>query len=762
MPAALQVELCRGEHSAAVVDCVHAFQESGGAAAGGATSKAQVETCKGGNSIIPAECYRAMPAWVPQAAKLSLCKAAASAAPAQCAAALARRVSPGVAADAVARLCRGAQTEAPAACFVHGVSGVVGRTLGKADTADLCRGADSEEPVKCFAAITDRTITAESKVALCCGAGGAARAQCVRAATHRLAPPQKLALCAAARGDAPTAPLACFTAAPATLPDDLRIRLCSGAASNAPADCAKAAPAALPPQHRAELCRGAASAAPGLCARAMPIQAAPSVTVDVCRDAASAAPAQCFAACDGAVPAALAVALCRGAASTAPAECAAAAVPRSREAASNAQCPLKGASGQPRRIVPMALAVELCRASGNDAAAVGCAATAPHGFSDADLLRLCSGGGGGADGAGAVRCAAAAPRRLPAAARAELCRGAAGVQPAACADAMHYSRGVKEVVATCRGALTTTPAYCVNALHHAPGGGATARQIEDCRGAAPVHTSIGVRELKHAGEGGVLYTGARVEAVLEVKDQWGRFMEWDSGTYVRASLAPRGSNGAFIGGAGRVNATVDGVVRFSHLTFSAPGNLTLRFDVGGAHLASALLRVVETKEAAFARACGAVVRALRCPSDAAAARRAAAAELNAADEIFALVPPPLSWNAIVCGGALRNQGFRVAPGWRRAAWVWYTPAVEALATGRGVPTPLMTALERLGLGEGASGGDVRRAYYRESLRWHPDRWARHPALAERAQAVFELVSEAYAELRAGAKLAATGQESAAV
>ncbi|CAM9915870.1 unnamed protein product [Phaeothamnion confervicola] len=54
----------------------------------------------------------------------------------------------------------------------------------------------------------------------------------------------------------------------------------------------------------------------------------------------------------------------------------------------------------------------------------------------------------------------------------------------------------------------------------------------------------------------------------------------------------------------------------------------------------------------------------------------------------------------------------------------------------------------LGVEPGAGRAAVRRAYYRLSLAWHPDRWPRHPLHAPLAQAVFEHVAAAYAELTA--------------
>ena len=42
--------------------------------------------------------------------------------------------------------------------------------------------------------------------------------------------------------------------------------------------------------------------------------------------------------------------------------------------------------------------------------------------------------------------------------------------------------------------------------------------------------------------------------------------------------------------------------------------------------------------------------------------------------------------------------------------------------------------------------EIRRAYYRKSLQWHPDRWAGMGMYALPVQAAFELINEAYNSL----------------
>lgn len=52
--------------------------------------------------------------------------------------------------------------------------------------------------------------------------------------------------------------------------------------------------------------------------------------------------------------------------------------------------------------------------------------------------------------------------------------------------------------------------------------------------------------------------------------------------------------------------------------------------------------------------------------------------------------------------------------------------------------------------ERAAQKEIRRAYYRKSLQWHPDRWAGLGMYQLAVQGAFELINEAYNALTGGA------------
>ncbi|OAY78657.1 DnaJ subfamily B member 6 [Ananas comosus] len=52
----------------------------------------------------------------------------------------------------------------------------------------------------------------------------------------------------------------------------------------------------------------------------------------------------------------------------------------------------------------------------------------------------------------------------------------------------------------------------------------------------------------------------------------------------------------------------------------------------------------------------------------------------------------------------------------------------------------------LGIRKNASGADIRSAYRKLALKWHPDRWAKDPTAAAEAKRRFQRIQEAYSVL----------------
>ncbi|CAN0089971.1 unnamed protein product, partial [Discosporangium mesarthrocarpum] len=286
----------------------------------------------------------------------------------------------------------------------------------------------------------------------------------------------------------------------------------------------------------------------------------------------------------------------------------------------------------------------------------------------------------------------------------------------------------------------------------------TPEDVDACRRAVPAPSGLVIMELGHEGE--AIRPWEPVWATLEVRDQWGGYMPGDHETVVRASVAPGGSGGATVVEGARTNTSRSGVVHFSHLAFTEAGNLTVRFSIGDITLASARVVVVETQEGLLARNCRGVFSLLECPvamgieGGPNSSPGTVHLTLPSLTESVSVVEGDVAWLVFACMGFFEQRGVPVAiftgkgvgEKARRTgvvAQLWYHPGMEALETGSGLPSCSQTPRERLGVSSGAGVREVRRAYYRLSLMWHPDRWVRHAMHLEQAQEMFELVSEAY-------------------
>lgn len=586
-------------------------------------------------------------------------------------------------------------------------------------------------------------------------------------------------LCQGAAEGSPTAAAACLKMVPHNLPPEFAVALCRKASDyKAAVECAKVARHTVGDSTDGllALCGDASSTAPAHCAKAAyQVGADRDLAVVLCAGSASLAPASCFAAAPRQMPPGIRVEACVGAQSTSPALCLAAAMPHGPRGKpeGEAVCPLDpDAGGIPRRDVGHRLAARLCSNALGDSPAK-CARAAPLRMSDGDVEVLCA-AEGLPEGEETAHCAAAALMiGFSSASAASLCRGAQSGAPADCAATAAHRIGEAGRLAACAGASSNAPARCINSLSasRVP----SAAEVTECRAAIPRPSGLHITNLGH--EGDVLFPDQPMHASLEVWDQWGAMLHSDSSTVVRASVAVRGSNGAVVNAFGRFNTSSDGIVHFSHLSFSGPGNLTLQFYIDGIDnesigaatayvrvpLEAARVVVAETEHGAIIRRCRSVFSQLACPwplegeggKASSIGGGAVGAEDGAPSPVATEAVSTVSggaaaaWYVMTCQQVLEENGIYVAyvPSRNKetlSALLWYHPGVEALETGAGLPTRDQTAWERLGVDRHASARELRRAYYRQSLLWHPDRWVRYAMHSARAQEVFQIVSEAHA------------------
>lgn len=568
----------------------------------------------------------------------------------------------------------------------------------------------------------------------------------------------RVILCQGATEPNPIASAECFKAIPHDLPVASAVALCREVADSRVAGCAKSARHIVgDSDDLVVLCRHASSSIPAHCAKtAFRLGAQKHLAAALCAGSTSLAPASCFAAAPQQISAALRAMTCTGAQSTTPGLCLVAAMPRGlRAQVDGAVCPLSQESGSPpRQGLDHRLAARLCQNASNDGPA-SCGHKAPLQMSHDDVNVLCA-AAGRPQGESTARCATAALMAgLSSSSSATLCRGAGSNAPAVCASAVAPRIVEAGRVTLCRGASSNAPARCANSLptSRPP----SAEDLAECRIAVPRPSGLQITNLGHDGEN--LFPDQPIRATVQVLDQWGGEIPSDSSTVVRASIALQGSNGVTVNAHGRSNATINGLAHFSHISFSGSGSLTLQFsiDTGAGEvsvpLAAAHVIVAETEHGAIIRRCGRLFSSLACPLEARAARVSETREHEQSvptEAVSALSGgAAAAWSMFTCQHILEANGVRVAylssvTTGPLTAWLWYHPGIETLETGAGLPTRDQPAWDRLGVDRDAGEREVRRAYYRQSLLWHPDRWVRHSMHTARAQEVFEVISEAYA------------------
>ncbi|KAJ1450781.1 hypothetical protein M885DRAFT_531439 [Pelagophyceae sp. CCMP2097] len=717
-----------------------------------------VELCAGGGTEAAAQCFSRAPMQFEAAAAARLCAGAdAVTLPVvlACAADLAKRAKKE---DVTARAAAFCKKGGSLPCVAE--SGA----LPLADALDLCAGGGRAAPAE----RTPSKAAKATKTPQPAAETGASAAKCHHAAKKARLGDQASQLC---RGALSAAPGECAVLAPYTMDAESKVVLCHNlGAIDAPPEVAK--------QHAKRRAECAAEAL----RQYGSAQANYAEAAALCRGAIDSGPPDCVGHARrplaGAFGARDVDALCRGAVAAA------------------AQAPVRCASQVlrdaklRRRTVDAQTIAALCAAVDGNALAAAiadCARSSGNLHKDA-LQRLCRARGRpAAQIDAAAACFAATDSRLAsldAEARAALC-GTAPVEaphgPAKCAQRASVAEAglsAAQVLELCAGARDATPAHC--AIFRRIGGSGDAgrfrRSADDCRRATSVASSLDVAELTYEGKAEAhrrLRRREKIRCTLRVLDQFGRFLEGDSRTVVVASMALQGSNGATLDGRKSAVARA-GVVTLDELSFSKPGNFTLRFrlaadpaaaaDDAAPHGAAAFVHVSPDADFGFDSPAGRCAFALFSSAQSHVDGGLDGDDAGGAAAAFATVGVRLGAGALArpatfrCRERLAEAGFVVADGWGGATWVWYRaglvaieaslllPEAAARAFRPAVPTAATALHAVLGVEPGATAKQVRKAYHRLSLQWHPDRWVGFPHYLEHVNRIFDIVSDAHQQL----------------
>jgi hypothetical protein len=302
--------------------------------------------------------------------------------------------------------------------------------------------------------------------------------------------------------------------------------------------------------------------------------------------------------------------------------------------------------------------------------------------------------------------------------------------------------------------------------------------IEMCANTETIPTSIKVLKLLSSNNDIHVTSGQRFSLHLQLYDQFGLPMhKQDDDIYIYTSINDNNEQGAVLWGT-RSNFTSRGILQLNYLIISQPG--TVKFKVAykpttcnttdstcSFKILDMFNLVVKSDPNAktFSK-CLDMFRIAECYTGAQAENDYS----NDFPKVKGYISPKyLFSHSFGCMDTLNTWyvDFNLDPS--GSIRIDYRSGIDAIWLGTGLPRLEMSFEERLGLPAPTSNKntntksntnttssstkvkkkkdkEMKRAYYRASLQWHPDRWAGMNIYLLPVTSIFELISEAYTQL----------------
>ena len=233
--------------------------------------------------------------------------------------------------------------------------------------------------------------------------------------------------------------------------------------------------------------------------------------------------------------------------------------------------------------------------------------------------------------------------------------------------------------------------------------------------------------------------GKWFELTLQVYDQWGEAMV-TSGAVITVSINSNNKQGAVLWGI-RSNTTVHGILHLHRLSVSLPGPVELKVVHEGVAIALFQLAVKEDPNTISSLPCVDVFRHATCLRG---------TELDVQSEFpreRGYLDSSMYMHVISCQAVLRTWYVNVVLLPDGCTWIEYKKGIDSIWTGAGFPKIEASPIDRLELSMlNTSTKNVKRAYYKKSLMWHPDRWITMPLYSVVVTGAFEAIRLAYEQL----------------
>jgi hypothetical protein len=320
--------------------------------------------------------------------------------------------------------------------------------------------------------------------------------------------------------------------------------------------------------------------------------------------------------------------------------------------------------------------------------------------------------------------------------------------------------------------------YCLQSLHRKL---VTSQDVEHCQKERKTVSGFRLKKMWTEENDIEIVAGVRFSLLFEIYDQYNQLLtraphSAEVVPLLKISINENNNQGAVLWG-NRLNATNEkGFLLYENLIISKPGKLEVSVSIPSseeeriiqqhgknnrkssprrsAHrvINSFFLTVKENPRFVHIRPCLYVFEDSFCPID---------SSENDYNSLFPMtrhfLPSSFYMQNIHCFNeslqSMRVQSFLNVDG---SMWVEYKLGIDSIWTNIGLPSLEMAPTERLQLilPEREDGEDsrkiiklIKRAYYRSSLQWHPDRWAGYDPYYQAAiQAIFPLINDAYEKL----------------
>eukprot|EP00602_Paraphysomonas_sp_CaronLab_P012937 CAMPEP_0185040098 /NCGR_PEP_ID=MMETSP1103-20130426/37748_1 /TAXON_ID=36769 /ORGANISM="Paraphysomonas bandaiensis, Strain Caron Lab Isolate" /LENGTH=1002 /DNA_ID=CAMNT_0027579259 /DNA_START=104 /DNA_END=3109 /DNA_ORIENTATION=+ len=304
---------------------------------------------------------------------------------------------------------------------------------------------------------------------------------------------------------------------------------------------------------------------------------------------------------------------------------------------------------------------------------------------------------------------------------------------------------------------------CIKHYQKGKSGPLSLEEVQTCLHTDPVVNDLRVVKFLAADNGIEAVAGKWFSMEIQMIDQWGQNMDGVNGVRIVASINENNDQGAVLWGL-RSNSSVDGRVTLSHLVVSQAGPVELKLSSTssgdmtasksiqrGRTLMISKMYVYPNPVMKKSDRCLFVFTELNCPVTTSPVDTTQW-ETTFPNEI-GILPARVYGDLLMCLDVLDMWAVSAEVLPSGEGHIKYRYGVDAVWTGRGLPREEMSYFERLDLEEGNLNlKDIRRAYHKKSLQWHPDRWAgltnnatsiSGEVYALAVQGAFELIAEAY-------------------